>query len=535
VEERTVSAHKVVLCANSLLFRRIFGVDGVQPTNASDAAVVVKQKVDKKGKGKASKKDGKKKNSKKAKDDSDDKKKEEEESKQEKEKVEEEVGKDPKLEEDGAEPEREEGEVPEHFLCPITQEIMTDPVLTCDGHTYERASIAEWLQTHSTAPITGAELENKALIPNHLVRSQIKDYLQSQPRAGDNAKTNQTKKKNESEGEEESKKPATTAVITGGEDPSVPPIHRQINAGQLPGLSSIHRSRQEEGGAVVYTIGVGKQVTHAVFLKVLEFLYTGIPTIRDKLDGVQDLLAAAELFKLEHLATICRNVLDDNDFLNPSIGTWLNDEAGHVAKELFVNRPLFSDVAFEVEGKRIHAHKAILVGRCKVLAAMFSGLFVEGSLETIPVGDASVESFLAFLEFLYTDHSPICESGDSVGILVLANRFGLPRLVTLCELYITKEVEGATSDGIEKADIDVVGLLHLAQQHNANQLAAFCLHFIASNYQPMSKRPEFSTLADDNLEYIETNQWPPKSYLEELAVYEKAIKETDKDAKCICM
>jgi hypothetical protein len=108
----------------------------------------------------------------------------------------------------------------------------------------------------------------------------------------------------------------------------------------------------------------------------------------------------------------------------------------------------------------------------------------------------------------------------------------------------------------------VVGLLHLAQQHNANQLAgmhsfsleletcvgggltycrvvrsalAFCLHFIASNYQPMSKRPEFSTLADDNLEYIETNQWPPKSYLEELAVYEKAIKETDKDAKCICM
>ncbi len=47
---------------------------------------------------------------------------------------------------------------------------------------------------------------------------------------------------------------------------------------------------------------------------------------------------------------------------------------------------------------------------------------------------------------------------------------GLPRLVTLCELYITKEVETATSDGIEKADIDVVGLLHLAEQHNADQL-----------------------------------------------------------------
>jgi Rho family protein len=176
---------------------------------------------------------------------------------------------------------------------------------------------------------------------------------------------------------------------------------------------------------------------------------------------VQDLLAAAELFGFEHLATICRNVMDDSEFLNPSIGTWLNDEAGAVAKQLFLNRPLFSDVAFEVEGKRIHAHKAILMGRCKVLAAMFSGLFVEDSLEvhdttrttrthdttrharhartqsnacwaarakthvqTIPIGDTSLESFLAFLEFLYTDHSPICESGDSVGILILANRFG---------------------------------------------------------------------------------------------------------------
>lgn len=31
-------------------------------------------------------------------------------------------------------------------------------------------------------------------------------------------------------------------------------------------------------------------------------------------------------------------------------GTWLNDQAGEVAKELFLNKPLFSDVAFLVEG-----------------------------------------------------------------------------------------------------------------------------------------------------------------------------------------
>jgi hypothetical protein len=39
-----------------------------------------------------------------------------------------------------------------------------------------------------------------------------------------------------------------------------------------------------------------------------------------------------------------------------------------------------------------------------------------------------------------------------------------------------------------------------------NSKTGFCRHFIASNYQPMSKRPEFSTLEGENLEYIEANQ-----------------------------
>ena len=37
--------------------------------------------------------------------------------------------------------------MPDEYLCPITTEIMTDPVTTLDGFTYERAAIAEWLRT----------------------------------------------------------------------------------------------------------------------------------------------------------------------------------------------------------------------------------------------------------------------------------------------------------------------------------------------------------------------------------------------------
>ena len=67
-------------------------------------------------------------------------------------------------------------DVPDEYICPITAEIMTDPVTTLDGFTYERAAITEWLRTKDTSPKTGATLESKMLIPNHLVRGMIRAF-----------------------------------------------------------------------------------------------------------------------------------------------------------------------------------------------------------------------------------------------------------------------------------------------------------------------------------------------------------------------
>ena len=54
--------------------------------------------------------------------------------------------------------------MPDQFMCSITAEIMTDPVSTSDGFTYEREAITKWLRTKVTSPKTGATLESKALI-----------------------------------------------------------------------------------------------------------------------------------------------------------------------------------------------------------------------------------------------------------------------------------------------------------------------------------------------------------------------------------
>lgn len=63
------------------------------------------------------------------------------------------------------------------FICPLTLELMRDPVSTVDGHTYERSAIEEWLQSNSSSPSTGMELASKQLIPNLAIKQSIEEFL----------------------------------------------------------------------------------------------------------------------------------------------------------------------------------------------------------------------------------------------------------------------------------------------------------------------------------------------------------------------
>ena len=56
------------------------------------------------------------------------------------------------------------------FLCPITQELMLEPVVAADGVSYERGAIESWFRTRReagrplTSPLTGAVLADTALV-----------------------------------------------------------------------------------------------------------------------------------------------------------------------------------------------------------------------------------------------------------------------------------------------------------------------------------------------------------------------------------
>jgi hypothetical protein len=66
--------------------------------------------------------------------------------------------------------------IPEEFLCPITHEIMKDPVVTSDGNTYERQAIEQWLKRNNTSPLTNAPLANKKVIPNQHLKNTISKF-----------------------------------------------------------------------------------------------------------------------------------------------------------------------------------------------------------------------------------------------------------------------------------------------------------------------------------------------------------------------
>jgi len=101
--------------------------------------------------------------------------------------------------------------VPNEYLCPITMDLMRDPVIAMDGHTYDRKAISSWLSKSQKSPKTNMLLPSKQvhmpaaslvqpvsclplsvrcrseftlllqLLPNHALKSMIVEWLERHP------------------------------------------------------------------------------------------------------------------------------------------------------------------------------------------------------------------------------------------------------------------------------------------------------------------------------------------------------------------
>ena len=152
-----------------------------------------------------------------------------------------------------------------------------------------------------------------------------------------------------------------------------------VNSGMVKGLKGV---RQKEADPTCTEIVLDESlITEEAFRRCLTFLYTGtFQCSKEDDDTITTATCnAADLLNLPEMITVVENVKKEEEFLNPSIGTWLNDRNSSVAKKLFLNQELFSDVTFNVEGTLIHAHRVVLTTRCEFMSAMLNSPFMEGA------------------------------------------------------------------------------------------------------------------------------------------------------------
>ncbi|XP_012310294.1 WD repeat, SAM and U-box domain-containing protein 1 isoform X3 [Aotus nancymaae] len=71
-------------------------------------------------------------------------------------------------------------EIPDEFICPITRELMKDPVIASDGYSYEKEAMENWISTKKrTSPMTNLVLSSVVLTPNRTLKMAINRWLET--------------------------------------------------------------------------------------------------------------------------------------------------------------------------------------------------------------------------------------------------------------------------------------------------------------------------------------------------------------------
>lgn len=263
------------------------------------------------------------------------------------------------------------------------------------------------------------------------------------------------------------------------------------------------------------------------FRTLLRFLYTG--QLDEKEKDLLGLAQMAEVLEMFDLRMMVENIMNKEAFMNQEITKAFHVRKANRIKEC-LSKGTFSDVTFTLDDGTISAHKPLLICSCEWMAAMFGGSFVESANSEVRLPNINKMSMQAVLEYLYSKQLSPALDLDPLELIALANRFCLPHLVALVEQHAVQELTKAAVSGVG-IDGEVLSYLELAQFHNANQLAAWCLHHICTNYNSVCSkfRKEIKSKSAENQEYFERHRWPPVWYLKEEDHYQRVKREREKE------
>ncbi len=85
----------------------------------------------------------------------------------------------------GAKDKEEASQIPDEYTCPITHQLMYDPVIAADGETYEREAIERHLQSSDRSPMHGDALTHTMLTTNRALKRTIESFRNKNESADD--------------------------------------------------------------------------------------------------------------------------------------------------------------------------------------------------------------------------------------------------------------------------------------------------------------------------------------------------------------
>ncbi|KAF3323068.1 speckle-type POZ family protein [Carex littledalei] len=158
----------------------------------------------------------------------------------------------------------------------------------------------------------------------------------------------------------------------------------------------------------------------------------------------------------------------------------------HEHMEKLLNMSDKFDVTFEVEGKKISAHRLIVAARSPVFEAELFGSMAEVNMKCIRIEDMKADVFMAMLRFMYTDQ---ISSGKTLSIelvqdlFVAADRYAVEKLKEMCKQILCNNLSVGT----------VSTTLLLADQHSCIWLKEMCLRFASKpeNFMQLALTDEY--------------------------------------------
>ena len=148
-------------------------------------------------------------------------------------------------------------------------------------------------------------------------------------------------------------------------------------------------------------------------------------------------------------------------------------------KNLYMS-PEFSDVIIKINNETIHAHKIVLSTRNE----MFRNI-LKSNNNVLEIVDSDVQTFKAFLKYLYTDK--VDYQDQTVNLMSLAEKYLDSKVKYICEWRFLFDID------LENA----INRLSIGVNYNLGSLQRSARKFIVKHFDKLKESSNFELLTSD--------------------------------------